>query len=76
MNRRGFLQEIIGSGPSTSATVQRPRADAVTRTADGPYDLPASVWREILQNSAMHDGQKHISLGVLRNIFKRTNGGY
>jgi hypothetical protein len=38
-------------------------------------DLTPSQWREIEQNSAMHDGYKMIALGVLRTILRkrRTN---
>ena len=35
-------------------------------------ELPASVWREIEQNAAMHDGHKQIALGVLRTILKKS----
>jgi hypothetical protein len=35
-------------------------------------ELPATVWREIEQNAVMHDGQKQIGVGVLRNILKKS----
>ena len=35
-------------------------------------DLPASTWREIEQNAVMHDGHKRISLGILRNILRKS----
>jgi hypothetical protein len=39
-------------------------------------EIPLAIWQEIERNAVMHDGQKRIGLGVLRNIFakaRRTN---
>jgi hypothetical protein len=35
-------------------------------------ELTATIWQEIERNAVMHDGQKRIGLGILRNIFARS----
>jgi hypothetical protein len=35
-------------------------------------DLSAATWQEIEQNAVKHDGFKYISVGVLRNILRKS----
>jgi hypothetical protein len=35
-------------------------------------EMTAPIWQEIERNAVMHDGQKRIGLGILRNIFAKA----